>query len=104
MFKVCSRCFEPVLVRHGEHHNLHQLLDLLVQSTNVAVLLSGPGVHLYGLHPAVILGWQGVQDQVAVLIYSNQIPLLEFLWLHQPSHWQEGGRRVVVLFKFNTLP
>ena len=76
---------------HGDHHGLHQCLDLLVQPANVAVLLSGPGVNLRDLIPAFV-SLQGVQDQVDVLVDSHQIPRLEFLWLHQPSHWQEVGQ------------
>ena len=34
---------------------------------NVAVLLGGPGVHLHGLHSAVVLAGEGVEDQVGVL-------------------------------------
>ena len=76
---------------HGEHHGLQQLLDLFVQTTNIAVLLSGPGVDLRGLHPAVLLRRQGKQDQVTVFVDSNQIPRFEFLWLQQPSNWQKVG-------------
>ena len=63
----------PVLVGHGQHHRLHQLLDLLVQAADVAVLLGRPGVHLHGLHPAVVLRGQGVQDEVTVLVNTHQV-------------------------------
>lgn len=46
------------------------LLDLLVQASDVTVLLRGPLVHLHGLHPGVVLRRQGLQDQIRVLVDS----------------------------------
>ena len=52
---------------HGKNDSLDKFLDLLVHTSNVAVLLGGPGVHLHGLHSAVVLAGEGVEDQVGVL-------------------------------------
>ncbi|MPC22113.1 hypothetical protein E2C01_015121 [Portunus trituberculatus] len=73
----------------GEHHCLNQLLNLLIQSSNVAVLLCGSLVHLHGLHPRVVLSWQCLQDQVGVLVHPHQIPRLEGLGVHQANDRQE---------------
>ena len=52
---------------HGKNDSLDKFLDLLVHTSNVTVLLGGPGVHLHGLHSAVVLAGEGVEDQVGVL-------------------------------------
>ena len=52
---------------HREHNCLHQLLYLLVEATNVTVVLCGLLIHLHGLDSGVILCWQRVQDEVRVL-------------------------------------
>lgn len=58
----------PFFVCHGKNDSLDKFLDLLVHTSNVAVLLVGPGVNLlHGLHSAVVLAGEGVEDQVEVL-------------------------------------
>ena len=58
----------PFFVCHGKNDSLDKFLYLLVQTSNVAVVLGGPGVHLlHGLHSAVVLAGKDVEDQVEVL-------------------------------------
>ena len=53
---------------HGKDNSLNKFLNLLVETSDVAVLLGGPGVDLHGLDPAVVLAGERVQDQVRVLV------------------------------------
>ena len=46
---------------------LYEFLYLLIQAAYVAVVLCWLLIYFHGFHPGVILGWQGVQDQVGVL-------------------------------------
>ena len=55
------------LVCDREHYGFNQLLYLLIEASDVAVVLCGLLIHLHGLHPGVILCWQGIQDQVGIL-------------------------------------
>jgi hypothetical protein len=49
---------------HGPDDSLYQLFNLLVQASDIGVLLRRLLVDLHGLHAAVILGGQRVQDKV----------------------------------------
>ena len=65
--RLDAKVHEAILVGHGQDHGLDELLNLLVKTSNVAVLLRWPRVHLHGLHSAVVLAGEGVEDQVGVL-------------------------------------
>ena len=56
---------------HREHDGLHQLLYLLIEAANVAVVLCRLLIHLHGLDSGVILCWQRVQNEVGVLQQTN---------------------------------
>lgn len=57
------------LMGDREHNGFHQLLYLLIEASNVTVVLCGLLINLHGFHPGVILCRQGVQDQVRILQY-----------------------------------
>mmetsp|Transcript_99148 Transcript_99148/g.300955 ORF Transcript_99148/g.300955 Transcript_99148/m.300955 type:complete len:210 (+) Transcript_99148:1637-2266(+) len=82
---------KTLLVRHWQHDGLDQLLDLLVQATDVTVLVGWPLVNLHGLHPRVVLGRQLVKHQVGVLVDSDEVVRAQVLSLHEAYDWQEDG-------------
>mmetsp|Transcript_7696 Transcript_7696/g.26505 ORF Transcript_7696/g.26505 Transcript_7696/m.26505 type:complete len:458 (+) Transcript_7696:35-1408(+) len=84
-----SQVLKVLLVRHGQHDGLHQLPDLLVQASDVRVVLRGLLVHLHHLDPRVVLGRQGVQHQVAVLVHADEVARLEGLRVDQAHDRQE---------------
>ena len=59
------------LMCYREHNCLHQLLYLLIEATNVTVVLCRLLIHLHGLDSGVILCWQRVQNEVGVLQQTN---------------------------------
>lgn len=46
---------EPLSLLHGPHDGLDDLLDLLVQTSDIRVLLRGLLIDLHGLHAVVVL-------------------------------------------------
>ena len=76
---------------HGQHDGLHQLLDLLLKSSNIAVVLRWLLVNLHRLHTRIILGRQRVQDEVGVLVDAHQVARLEFVRVNQTDDGQEDG-------------
>merc|ERR1711935_271304 len=58
---------EALLVRHGQHDRLHQLLDLVVAPAHVVELIRGLLIHLHRLDTRVVLVGQRLEDEVAVL-------------------------------------
>lgn len=55
------------LVGDGKDYGFHQLLDLLVQAADVAVVLRRLLVHLHRLHARIVLRWERIQDQIRIL-------------------------------------
>jgi hypothetical protein len=55
---------EPLGLLHGPHYRLNELLDLLVQTSDIGVLLRWLLVDFHGLDTAVVLGGQGVENEV----------------------------------------
>lgn len=82
---------EPIGLLHWPNNSLHQLLDLLVKSTDIGVLLGGFLVDLHGLDSAVVLGGKGIEDQVRVLIHTNEISRLELVRIHQSYQREEDS-------------
>merc|ERR1740136_495333 len=53
---------EALLVRHGQHDRLHQLLDLVVAPAHVVELICRLLVHLHRLDARVVLVGQRLED------------------------------------------
>ncbi len=70
---------EDLAVCDGEHDGLLHLTKLLRETTNVRVLLLGLLVDLHGLDAGIILRRKLVQNQVAVLVDTNEISRLEIV-------------------------
>mmetsp|Transcript_32480 Transcript_32480/g.67007 ORF Transcript_32480/g.67007 Transcript_32480/m.67007 type:complete len:228 (-) Transcript_32480:540-1223(-) len=70
--------FEALLVGHGQDDCLLQLLNLLLQTANVAVLVCGALINLHRFHAGVVLWRQLVQDQVGVLVHTHQVIRFQF--------------------------
>ena len=82
---------EPFGLLHGPDDGLYQLLDLLVQAADVGVLLGGLFVHLHRLDSAVVLGGQGVEDQVRVLVDADEVGGLEGVGVNKADEREEDG-------------
>ena len=70
---------EPLGFLHGPYDGFHQLLNLLVQASNIRVLLCWLLIHFHGLHSAVILGRQCIEDEIGIFVHANEITRLELL-------------------------
>lgn len=55
---------EPLRLLHGPYNGLDQLVNLLVEATDIRVLLGRLLINLHGLDPAVVLGRERVQHQI----------------------------------------
>ena len=53
---------EPLSLLHWPDDSLNELFDLLVQTTNICILLGRLLVDLHCLHSAVVFGGQCVED------------------------------------------
>ena len=65
---------------HGHDDGLYELLDLLVEAANVVVRLCRLLVDLHRLDARVVLGGEGIEDEVRVLVDADEV------------FWSEGGR------------
>lgn len=72
-----------------QDNSLNQLLDLFVQTTNVAVLFRGPLVDLHGLYSRIILCWERLQNQVRIFVDTHKVTGLEGLGINQANDRQE---------------
>ena len=68
--RMHAEVLEAVLVRHGEDDRFDELLDLLVEAADVAVLLRRSLVHLHRLDARVVLDRQLLQYQIRVLVHA----------------------------------
>lgn len=84
-----AQVLEFVFVRHRQDDRLDQLLDLLVQATDVRILLGGPFVHFHRLDASIVFGRQRFQYQIRVLVHADQIAGLQFLRVHQADDGQK---------------
>lgn len=74
-----------------DSHCLHQLFDLLVQTTNIGVGLGGPLIHLHRLYARVVLGRQLVQNQVRVLVDANEVSRRQLVVGNKADNGQEDS-------------
>lgn len=86
-----SNLLKTLSLLHGPNNGLDKLFDLLVETADVSVLLCRLLVHLHSLDSAVVFGWQGVEDEVGVLVDSNQVAGLQLLVIHQADERKENG-------------
>mmetsp|Transcript_121017 Transcript_121017/g.387456 ORF Transcript_121017/g.387456 Transcript_121017/m.387456 type:complete len:206 (+) Transcript_121017:867-1484(+) len=75
---------------HRQDDGLHQLLNLLVQTTDVAVLIRGALINLHRLHARVVLSRELVQHQVRILVHTDQVVGLDIAGLDQADDRQEN--------------
>lgn len=72
-----------------QHDGLTKLFDLLVQATNVAVLLLWSFLNFHGFDSRVVLSRQLIEDDVRVFIDTHQLSRLEFDRVDESWYWQE---------------
>mmetsp|Transcript_7861 Transcript_7861/g.23192 ORF Transcript_7861/g.23192 Transcript_7861/m.23192 type:complete len:227 (+) Transcript_7861:699-1379(+) len=73
LWRSDTHSVKHVLVRHGEHHRLDQLLDLLVRPSNVAVILRRPLIHLHSFHTRVKLSRKFLQNEIRILVCAHKV-------------------------------
>ena len=66
-------------VGHWKHDGFDELLDLLVAASNVGVVLTRLFVNLHSLDAGIKLAGQLLQDEIAVLVNSNQVRRLQLV-------------------------
>lgn len=75
--------FETIRMGHGQDNGFDKLLDLFVQSTDVAVVFSWPFIQFHGLDPGVKFRRQSVEDQKRVLVDTYQVSRFQLFSLDQ---------------------
>mmetsp|Transcript_11394 Transcript_11394/g.18688 ORF Transcript_11394/g.18688 Transcript_11394/m.18688 type:complete len:210 (-) Transcript_11394:563-1192(-) len=53
-----ANCFKALLMRHRQHNSFDKLFDLLVQTTNVTILICGSLIDFHCLHSRIVLCWK----------------------------------------------
>jgi len=86
-----SNLLETLGLLHGPDNSLYQLFNLLVQTTDVGVLFGGLFVDFHGLDSAVVLGGESVENEVRVLIDTDEITRLELFVVDEADEGQEDG-------------
>jgi hypothetical protein len=76
---------------HRPYYGFHKLFNLLVQASNIGVLLSRLLVHFHRLHTAVIFGREGIQNKIRILIDTDKITRSELLVVDQTDEREEDG-------------
>ena len=86
-----SNLLEALGLLHGPDNSLYQLFDLLVQTTNVGVLFGGLLVHFHGLDSAVVLGGECVENEIRVLVDTDEITRLKLFVVDKTDQGEEDG-------------
>jgi hypothetical protein len=91
LWRLDADLLEPFSLLHGPDDSLDELLNLLVQTTDICVLLGRLLIDLHRLHSAVVLGGQCVKDEIRVFVDTDKVTGLEFLVVDQTDERQEDG-------------
>lgn len=91
LWRLDANLLEPLRLLHGPDDGLDKLLDLLVETTNVRVLLCRLLIDLHGLDSAVVLGRKRVENEIGVLIDTNKIARLQGGGVDQTDQREEDG-------------
>lgn len=67
---------------HRQHDSLDQLLNLLIKTTDVRVRFCRSLVYFHRLDPRIVLGRQGVENKIGVLLDTDQIARLQGCWVN----------------------
>jgi hypothetical protein len=86
-----SNLLEALGLLHGPDDSLDQLFNLLVQTTDVGVLFGGLLVDFHGLNSAVVLGRECVENEVRVLVDTDEITGLELFVVDKTNQGEEDG-------------
>jgi len=90
-FGLDAEVGESLLVCHRQHDRLDELLDLVLEAADVVKLLRRLLVHLHRLDARVKLGRQRLEDEVRVLVHSDQVCRLEAVRLDEAGDREEDG-------------
>lgn len=74
-----SDLLESLGLLHGPDNSFNQLFNLLVQTTDICVFLRRLLVNFHCLDSAVVFGRECVENEVRVLVHTNEISGLELL-------------------------
>jgi hypothetical protein len=91
LWRLDANLLESFGLLHRPDNSFNELLDLLVQTSNISVLLSWLLVDLHGLDTAVVLGGQGIENKIGVLVHTNQVTGLQLLVVDETDERQEDG-------------
>lgn len=77
------------MMRHGKYDRLNKLFNLLVQPADIVVILGRLLVHFHRLYATIILCREHVEDQVRVLVHTDEIRGSELVWVDEADHWEK---------------
>jgi hypothetical protein len=86
-----SQRLELVCLLHRKYNRLDQLLNLLIQSSNVRIRIRRFLIHLHRLDPRIVLGRQRIEDEVRVLVDSDEVSGLERGGGDEADEGEENG-------------
>lgn len=89
--RLDSQRLELLGLLHGQDNSLHQLLNLLVQSSDIGVAVCGLLVYLHRLDPRVVLGGQGVENEVGILVDADEVSWLQCFGGDETDEREEDG-------------
>ena len=74
---------KSIRLLHGPHDGFNELFYLFIQTTHVAVLLGGLLIDFHSLDSTIVLSGQSVEDEIGILVHTDQIAGLEGLVVDQ---------------------
>lgn len=91
LWSLDSDLFEALRLLHGPHDGLHQLLYLFVETSNIAVLLRWLLVYLHSFYTAVIFSGKGIENEVGVLVDTDEVTGLQGIGVDETDKREEDG-------------
>jgi hypothetical protein len=86
-----ANLLKPLRLFHGPYHSLDELFDLLVQASNIGVLLCRLLVDLHGLDSAIVFSGKSIQDKIRILVDTDEVAGLELFVIHESDERKEDG-------------
>ena len=86
-----TQCLELFGLLHRENDRFDEFFNLLVETSDVGIRLCRLLVNLHGLDSGVVLGGEGVEDEVRVLVDADQISRFERFGGDESDEGEEDG-------------
>ena len=76
---------------HRPDNSFNEFFNLLIQPTNIRILLRRLLIHLHRLNPRIIFRRKSVEDEIGVFVDADEIARFELFVVDEADERQEDG-------------